>query len=120
MSYTWDLGNGEERSGRVIRKAYPAGSYSAALTVTDARGASASVGNLRIVSGNHRPAAVVEEPSLGRRYQEGEMILFSGSAVDPEEGAVPCARFTWRVIFHHLGHTHPFLGPVQGSCEARS
>ena len=45
------------------------------------------------------------------------MIRFSGSAADPEEGAVPCARFTWRVIFHHLGHAHPFLGPVQGSCE---
>ena len=117
VSYTWELGDGEERSGRVIQKAYPAGNYSAALTVTDARGASASVRNVRIVSGNHRPAAVIEEPLLGRRYREGEMIRFSGSAVDPEEGGVPCVRFTWRVIFHHLGHTHPFLGPVQGSCE---
>lgn len=117
LSYTWELGDGEERGGKVIRKTYPAGSYSAALTVTDARRASASVRNLRIVSGNHRPAAVIEEPALGRRYQNGEVILFSGSATDPEEGAIPCARFTWRVIFHHLGHTHPFLGPVQGSCE---
>ena len=31
--------------------------------------------------------------------------------------AVP--RLTWRVVFHHRGHTHPFLGPLGGTCEGR-
>ncbi len=42
---------------------------------------------------------------------------FEGLGIDPEEGVVPCERFTWTVIFHHLGHTHPFLGPLQGICN---
>lgn len=117
LDYTWDLGDGQRRRQPVVRNRYPAGTYFARLTVTDRQGASSRSADLRIVSGNTRPAVVIQDPLPGRQYSAGEVITFSGLGIDPEEGVVPCERLTWTVIFHHLGHTHPFLGPVQGVCE---
>src|SRR5262249_4717595 len=34
---------------------------------------------------------------------------------DPEEGSLPSAAFSWTVVFHHDTHTHPFLGPIDGT-----
>ncbi len=42
-------------------------------------------------------------------------MSFSGSATDPEDGAVPASRFTWLIEFHHDSHTHPAFGPATGS-----
>ena len=70
------------------------------------------------MSGNSAPAALIQEPRPGRLYLEGETIVFSGQGIDPEDGIVPCERLGWRVLFHHLLHTHPFLvtqGTVRGT-----
>jgi PKD repeat protein len=117
LSYLWDLGDGEEQSGLVVQKTYPAGAYSAQLTVTDNGRVSSTVRDLRIVSGNSRPEATITEPAQGLLYDEGQTVSFRGSGIDPEEGTIPCEGFTWRVVFHHLGHSHPFLGPLQGTCS---
>jgi glucose/arabinose dehydrogenase len=116
LRYFWDLGDGTGSDQPVVRKTYAAGAYLASLTVTDLGGASSTVKDLRIVSGNSRPAALIQEPRSGRLYVEGEPIGFTGQGVDPEEGIIPCARLAWRVIFHHLGHVHPFFS-LQGSCS---
>jgi glucose/arabinose dehydrogenase len=116
LRYFWDLGDGTGSDQPVVRKTYAAGAYLASLTVTDPRGASSTRNDLRIVSGNSRPAALIQEPRSGRQYVEGEPIAFTGQGIDPEEGIVPCERLAWRVIFHHLGHVHPFFS-LQGSCS---
>ena len=117
LTYLWDLGDGQRSNQAVVRKRYPAGIYFARLTVTDGQGGSARVQDIRIVSGNTRPSAIIQEPLPNRQYSVGEFINFEGQGIDPEEGFVPCERITWTIIFHHLGHTHPFLGPLQGICE---
>ena len=117
LSYLWDLGDGTHTEQRIARKSYPRGAYVATITVTDAGGTSAEVRNLRIVSGNHAPEPVIQAPVRGRLVLEDEFITFSGTAIDAEEGIVPCAQFSWRILFHHLGHAHPFLGPIEGVCE---
>ena len=117
LRYLWDLGDGQKSDKVTVRNRYPTGVYFARLTVTDPEGGSNRVRKLRIVSGNNRPSAIIREPLPSRQYSEGEVIRFAGLGVDSEEGAVPCERLTWTVIFHHLGHTHPFLGPLQGICE---
>jgi len=117
LQYSWDLGDDRRSHQPVVRARYPTGTYIARLTVTDPGGASSQARDLRIVSGNTRPAAVIQEPVPGRQYSAGDLITFAGIGVDPEEGVLPCDRLTWTVIFHHLGHTHPFLGPLQGICE---
>ena len=117
LTFRWDLGNGEQSSQRILQRTYPPGSYDVSLTVTDSGGLSSSVQTRRVVSGNARPSAIVQEPSHGRLYGEGEFIAFSGIGIDPEEGVIPCERLTWTVFLHHLGHTHPFFGPLFGTCE---
>jgi glucose/arabinose dehydrogenase len=119
LSFRWDFGDGTSSSERVVEKRYDAGIYSASLLVTDANGATSRVDRIRIVSGNERPSAVIQEPGADRRYHEGEIVVFTGLGIDPDGGLLPCEVFTWNVIFHHLGHTHPFLGPLEGVCGSR-
>jgi glucose/arabinose dehydrogenase len=64
---------------------------------------------------NERPTAVIATPAEGTTYSGGDVITFSGSASDPEEGAVPPERLTWWADFHHDTHTHPFLPPTSGA-----
>ena len=117
LTFRWDLGNGEQSSESILQRTYPPGVYNVSLTVTDSGGLSSSVQTSRVVSGNARPSAITQEPAHGRLYDDGEVIAFSGTGIDPEEGLIPCERLTWTVILHHLGHTHPFLGPLSGTCE---
>jgi len=116
LRYLWDLGDGTRSDQPVVRKTYAAGAYLVSLTVTDDRGSTAVLKDLRIVSGNTAPAALIQEPRPGRLYFEGETIVFSGQGIDAEDGVVPCERLAWRVIFHHLLHVHPFL-ITQGACQ---
>jgi glucose/arabinose dehydrogenase len=117
LRYLWDLGDGTQSDQPIVRKLYPPGDYHASLTVTDNGGVSSTLKDLRIVSGNSRPVALIQKPLQGQLYFEGQPIFFQGQAIDFEEGVIPCGRLTWRVIFHHGGHTHPFLGPLRGVCE---
>ena len=116
LAFTWDFGDGQSGRERVVDHTYPAGSYTASLKVADGKGGSATAAALRVVSGNNPPTVSITSPSLPRTYRVGDLIYFSGTATDPEEGTLPCSHFTWRVILHHRDHTHPFLGPLQGSC----
>ena len=52
---------------------------------------------------------------LRARYNAGNTISYSGTATDAEEGTLPASAFSWTIVFHHDTHTHPFLGPVNGS-----
>jgi glucose/arabinose dehydrogenase len=64
---------------------------------------------------NQRPTAAITEPVSGTLYQGGDVITYSGSASDPEDGTVPPERLTWWADFHHDTHTHPFLPVTTGS-----
>ena len=114
LTFAWDFGDGTRGTGPIVTNQYPAGSYKASLTVTDSEGGENIVRGIRIVSGNTRPTPIVTFPADRQLYTEGELIEFAGTAFDREEGFVPCQHFAWTVIFHHKGHTHPFLGPLQG------
>ncbi len=84
---TYSVGVGNA-SGSVI-------SNNATLTVTDP---------------NQSPNATITAPAIGATYAGGNIINFSGSGTDPEDGTLSAAAFNWFVIFHHDSHTHP--GPA--------
>ena len=63
---------------------------------------------------NEPPVATMVSPTEGATYQGGTVFSFSGSASDPEEGALAAARLTWWADFHHDTHTHPFLPVTTG------
>ena len=60
------------------------------------------------------PNATIASPTAGTLYRGGQTFTFSGSATDPEDGALPASAFTWRVDFHHDDHTHPHMPPTSG------
>jgi glucose/arabinose dehydrogenase len=72
-------------------------------------------------SPNGRPVATIVEPAPGTTWKVGDLIAFSGSATDPDEGSLPASALSWSLILHHCPstcHTHPiqsFVGVASGS-----
>ena len=65
---------------------------------------------LTVTQANQLPAASINTPIAGATYAGGDVINFSGSGTDPEDGTLPASAFEWYVMFHHDAHTHP--GPT--------
>lgn len=82
--------------------------------VTNSFGAATSAAATLSVTTNTRPAATILTPPSGALYRGGESIVFSGSANDTEDGALPASAFTWRIDFHHDEHVHPAMAAVSG------
>ncbi len=118
LLYSWDLGDGSTSNLADPSHTYTNnGVYQATLTVDDQQGEANSTDSappLRIVVGNRSPSTTIASPVDGALYDGGDLISFSGSASDPEDGVLDADRFSWTVVFHHDTHTHPFLGPIAG------
>jgi hypothetical protein len=69
---------------------------------------------VRIDVGNTPPAPSIDAPAAGFRFRAHQSITLQGSASDAQDGALPGARLSWRVLLHHDTHTHPFLPPTSG------
>jgi hypothetical protein len=85
--------------------------------VTNGSGTATSNAATLTVVANQPPVPTIITPASGALYSAGTTLAYSGSATDPEEGAVPALRFTWRIDFHHDAHTHPFVPSVSGSAS---
>lgn len=62
---------------------------------------------------NQPPEATIDAPLSGGFYFAGEVINFTGHAMDMESGNIPDSLLSWVVVFHHDLHVHP--GPLAGS-----
>jgi hypothetical protein len=83
--------------------------------VTNASGsATSNVATLTVVA-NQPPVPTIITPASGALYSAGSTLSYSGSATDPEDGAVPGTRFTWKIDFHHDTHFHPFVETASGT-----
>ena len=115
LTYEWDPGDGTAPlPGIAITHTYQAGTFTARVIVRDNRGGSATASVL-INAGNRAPAATITSPSPTSTFSVGQTITLTGSATDPDEGALPANRLSWRVILHHNSHTHPYLAPTTGN-----
>ena len=119
LSFNWVLGDLGTSQSPVANHVYAQGVYEAILTIDDGLGGTDSAPPLRIVSGNVAPTATLIAPAAGTTYSAGQTISYSGTGDDPEQGALPCSQFTWRIMLHHLDHAHPAQGPLQGSCSGQ-
>ncbi len=114
LSYAWDFGDGSPTTAEPepLHTYSENGTYTARLTVTDARGGSSSA-VVAISVGNHAPTATIHAPLPSLLFKVGDGIAFSGSATDPEDGSIPDTRLAWTVILHHCPggecHPHPYL-----------
>jgi hypothetical protein len=112
LSYAWDLdGDGayDDSTATKPSHTYSAeGSYTASLKVTDTRGAS-DTDSVVISVGNTAPTATINTPAAGTTWKVGDVINFSGSASDAQEGTLPASALKWQLIMHHCPstcHTH--------------
>lgn len=69
-------------------------------------------------AGNSPPVATIASPLPSLRYRVGDVIAYSGSATDAQDGAVPATALAWSVdVWHCPGgvcHTH-FLQHTAGA-----
>jgi PKD repeat protein len=52
-------------------------------------------------TGNTPPSATINAPSSTLTWSVGDLISFSGSATDAEDGSLPASALSWQVILHH-------------------
>jgi glucose/arabinose dehydrogenase len=126
ISYAWDLdgdGQYDDSTSATPTFTYTAGSYSVRLTVTDTLGASSISDPISINASNTAPTATIAAPS-DTTWAVGDVINFSGSATDAQDGTLPASALSWSLILHHCPsncHTHPlntFPGVASGSFTA--
>ena len=59
---------------------------------------------------NNAPTATITSPTGSLTWSVGEIVSFSGSASDPDDGTLPASAFDWSLIMHHcpdVCHSHP-------------
>jgi PKD repeat protein/glucose/arabinose dehydrogenase len=127
LSYAWDLdGDGAFDDSTATQPTYTyttTGSYTAKLRVTDIQGASATA-SVTITVGNSPPTATINSPAAGTTWKVGDVISFSGSATDAQDGTLPASALSWQLILQHCPsncHEHTiqtFNGVSSGSFVA--
>jgi glucose/arabinose dehydrogenase len=115
LRFEWHFGDGTSARGKVVSHTYSQPqNFVATLTVVDSRGARSNPATIRIFAGDRPPVPIIQTPHPGTSANRGQLIRFSGTATDPDEGVLDPSHLTWTVVLHHNDHTHPFLGPLVG------
>jgi PKD repeat protein len=127
LTYAWDLdGDGATDDSTAPKPTYTYtsnGTYTVTLRVTDTKGASAAA-TVTIRVGNTPPTATINTPAAGTTWKVGDLINFSGSATDPQDGTLPASALSWQLIQQHCPsncHQHlvqTFDGVASGSFVA--
>jgi glucose/arabinose dehydrogenase/PKD repeat protein len=127
LTYAWDLdGDGAYDDSTATQPTYTYtanGSYNASLRVTDSHGAT-DTDSVTITVGNSPPTATINSPTAGTTWKVGDVITFSGSATDAQDGSLPPSALSWELIMNHCPsncHTHQvqsFTGVASGSFVA--
>ncbi|WP_375773352.1 PQQ-dependent sugar dehydrogenase [Archangium gephyra] len=112
LDYSWDFGDGTGSSLAHPEHTYTAnGDYTARLTVSDRRGGSRSA-SVTVVVGDTSPSVTITSPAQGSSFKVGDVITYSGEALDAEEGWIPADKLSWTLTLHHCTqgtcHPHPY------------
>ncbi|RKG94199.1 PKD domain-containing protein, partial [Corallococcus sp. CA053C] len=113
LQYLWDFGDGSPVSTLPSPEHtyVAAGAFVARLTVSDGRGGSHSA-TVSLSVGNHAPVVAIHAPSETFRFKVGDVVAYSGSASDAEDGPIPDDRLAWSITLRHCTagtcHSHPY------------
>jgi glucose/arabinose dehydrogenase/PKD repeat protein len=127
LSYAWDLdddGAYDDSTASQPTFTYTTqGSFNASLRVTDSHGAS-DTDSVTITVGNTAPTATIDTPAAGTTWRVDDVITFSGSATDAQQGTLPPSALTWQLTMQHCPsncHSHiieTWPGTASGSFTA--
>ncbi|HLL44104.1 MAG TPA: DNRLRE domain-containing protein [Segetibacter sp.] len=118
LTYQWKK-NGVNISGATnaayeIQSVAFADSGNYSVVVSNAAGSvTSNNATLKVTAPNTIPIAEINTPGTGATYAGGDVINFSGSGSDSEDGTLATSAFNWFILFHHGTHTHP--GPAVSS-----
>ena len=114
LTYSWDLdGNGTFGDSTAVKPTFTytsPGTYNARLRVTDAADQTTTSSPVTISANNTPPTASIDAPAAGTTWKVGDVITFSGSATDQQDGTLPESRLSWELIQQHCPsncHSHP-------------
>ena len=112
LTYAWNFGDNTTSAAANPAHTYTiAGPYQVRLTVSD--GVNSTLSAPLSISAGSRPTATIQAPTDGTSFKAGDVISFSGSATDAEDGTLPASAYTWKIDFLHEGHVHPGT-PITG------
>jgi glucose/arabinose dehydrogenase len=107
LSYEWSFGDGFQGNGFAVTHTYTAnGTYLATLRVSD--GQITREDKRLITVGSIPPVATITTPGADWTYQDGEVINYSGSALDADDGPLSGGALRWTILQHHNTHQHFF------------
>jgi uncharacterized repeat protein (TIGR01451 family) len=104
LSYAWDLDGDSQFDDSTAANpsyTYGVGTYTATLRVTDNQGASATSPAITINASNTAPTPSITAPSPSLTWKVGDLISFSGSASDQQEGTLPPSKLSWTLLMEH-------------------
>lgn len=109
LTYSWNFGNGATSTQANPTYTYTQnGTYTAALSVSDGSLQSSTI-SFPIRVGVTPPTATITSPIHNAKYNAGNTITYSATATDQKDGNLPESAYSWKIVFHHGTHTHPFL-----------
>ena len=112
LTYAWNFGDNTTSTAANPTHTYTTpGPYQVRLTVSD--GVNSTISAPLSISAGSRPTATILSPTDGTSFRAGDVITFSGSATDAEDGTLPASAYTWNIDFLHEGHVHPGT-PITG------
>jgi glucose/arabinose dehydrogenase/PKD repeat protein len=117
LSFAWDFGDPNTLED-VSTEANPVwqytsnGNYTVTLVVSD--GEKTGQSTRSIVVGSTPPTATILTPVGDAPYNAGDTISFSAEGSDAEDGVLPDSAYSWKVVFHHGDHVHPFADNIPG------
>ena len=113
LTYSWDFGDGTTSTAANPSHTYTAaGRYTVRLTTSD--GTNSTVSSPITITAGTPPVPTILSPQDGATFRGGDVISYSGSGTDAEDGTLPASAFTWEIDLLHAGHVHPGL-PSTGS-----
>ena len=114
LTYSWAFGDGTTSTlANPSHTFTAAGRYTVRLTTSD--GTLSTSSNALTITAGSPPVPRILAPTDGRTFRAGEVISYSGDATDPQDGAVPASRLSWKIVFHHDSHIHPVMDGTPGS-----
>ena len=127
LTYAWDLdGDGQYDDATTASPQWTydsPGDVTVRLRVTDAGSLSGTTTKVISVA-NAPPTPTISTPVASTTWRVGELISFSGSATDAQDGALPASALSWTLILQHCpSNCHPHTiqswnGVASGSFNA--
>jgi len=128
LSYSWDLNGdgiyGDSTSPTPSYTYTTAATVTVGLKVTDSVTSRVGTATIQVTPGAAPPTPTIDTPASSFTWAVGDLIAFSGHAIDGSSNPIPASGLSWALIIHHCPsncHTHlvqTFAGVASGSVAA--